>query len=120
MSRIQLEWIKNIPLASAVDGPATSPSQRSLIWGAIGVATVLAIGSCRFDDAQRPRRSPLTRSLSTVARVTHEAGFSEWPTWSPDGSLFAFTSNRDGNFDLYVRPGRGRPGGRQRHEQRRR
>ncbi len=40
--------------------------------------------------------------VATVARVTHEAGFSEWPTWSPDGSLFAFTSNRDGNFDLYV------------------
>ncbi len=34
--------------------------------------------------------------------MTHEAGFSEWPTWSPEGSLFAFTSNRGGNFDLYV------------------
>ena len=40
--------------------------------------------------------------VTTVARVTNEAGASEWPTWSPDGSLFAFSSNREGNFELYV------------------
>jgi Tol biopolymer transport system component len=27
----------------------------------------------------------------------------EWPTWSPDGSLLAFASNRSGNFEIYVR-----------------
>jgi serine/threonine protein kinase/Tol biopolymer transport system component len=38
-----------------------------------------------------------------VVRMTHEPGFSEWPTWSGDGNLFAFSSNRGGNFEIYVR-----------------
>jgi len=38
-----------------------------------------------------------------VARLTHDPGFSEWPSWSPDSSLLAFASNRSGNFEIYVR-----------------
>jgi serine/threonine protein kinase len=41
--------------------------------------------------------------VTQVARLTHDTGFSEWPTWSPDGSLLAFASNRSGNFEIYVR-----------------
>ena len=44
-----------------------------------------------------------TPVIGLAARITHQPGFSEWPTWSPDGRLFAFTSNRDGNFEIYVR-----------------
>jgi Tol biopolymer transport system component len=42
-------------------------------------------------------------NLVEVARLTHDPGISEWPTWSPDGTTLAFVSNRDGNFDIYVR-----------------
>ena len=41
--------------------------------------------------------------LASVARLTHDPGFSEAPTWSPDGSLLAFASNRSGDFQIYVR-----------------
>jgi Tol biopolymer transport system component len=41
--------------------------------------------------------------VSSVGRLTHDPGLSEWPTWSPDGSLLAFASNRSGNFEIYVR-----------------
>lgn len=43
-----------------------------------------------------------TPVVQHVTRITHESGFSEWPTWSPDGSLLAFSSNRSGNVKLYV------------------
>jgi len=98
---IQLEWIKNTPVASAASGPVRHHRSR-LIWSAaIGTATLLAVAAV----ALMTRASPGIAAdpvVSTVARVTHEAGFSEWPTWAPDGSLFAFTANRDGNFELYV------------------
>jgi TolB protein len=25
-----------------------------------------------------------------------------WPAWSPDGKQVAFTTNRDGNYEIYV------------------
>ncbi|MGE5814699.1 MAG: protein kinase domain-containing protein [Acidobacteriota bacterium] len=41
--------------------------------------------------------------IEHAARMTHESGFTEWPTWSPDGKLFAFASDRSGTFEIYVR-----------------
>jgi serine/threonine protein kinase len=42
-------------------------------------------------------------AVTQVVRLTHEAGLSEWPSWSRDGNLLAFASNRSGNFEIYVR-----------------
>jgi eukaryotic-like serine/threonine-protein kinase len=61
-----------------------------------GAATWLALRSLHFRQAD-------TTTVTRVSRLTHEPGLSEWPTWSPDGSLLAFASNRSGNFEIYVR-----------------
>ena len=42
-------------------------------------------------------------AITEVARLTHDSGFSDWATWSSDGNTFAYSSNRDGNFEIYVR-----------------
>ena len=98
---IELEWIKIAPVGPAASEPARQHRNR-LIWsGTIGAAILLAIAAVGW-MARVPSTLAADAVVATVARVTHEAGFSEWPTWSPDGSLFAFTSNRDGNFELYV------------------
>jgi Tol biopolymer transport system component len=41
--------------------------------------------------------------LVSVARLTHEPDYSQSPTWSPDGTVLAFSSNRSGNYEIYVR-----------------
>jgi serine/threonine protein kinase/Tol biopolymer transport system component len=41
--------------------------------------------------------------VAEAVRFTHEMGLFESPTWSPDGKLVAFASNRSGNFEIYVR-----------------
>ncbi len=39
---------------------------------------------------------------SGVTRLTNNADADRHPAWSPDGAKIAFTSNRDGNPDIYV------------------
>lgn len=61
-----------------------------------GAATWLALRVGRFRQAN-------ATMVAQVSRLTHDPGLSEWPTWSPDGSMLAFASNRAGNFEIYVR-----------------
>jgi hypothetical protein len=42
----------------------------------------------------------------TPTEIT-QAGPSYWHGWSPDGSVLAFTSERNGNFDIYTIPASG-------------
>jgi len=37
-----------------------------------------------------------------VQRLTNNTNEDLYPTWSPDGELIAFQSDRDGDFDIYV------------------
>ena len=37
-----------------------------------------------------------------VRRLTTHPAMDYWPAWSPDGKRIAFTSNRDGNYEIYV------------------
>lgn len=68
--------------------PAGALLSVLLIWTLVRVA--------RSTKTDVPR-------LTSVARLTHDPEFSEWPTWSPDGTMLAFASNRSGNYEIYVR-----------------
>jgi Tol biopolymer transport system component len=61
-----------------------------------GAVTWLALRAGRADRGD-------ATMITHLSRLTHDTGLSEWPTWSPDGSLLAFASNRSGNFEIYVR-----------------
>jgi len=39
---------------------------------------------------------------SNLRRLTHSEGLDDYPAWSPDGRRLAFTSNRDGNLEIYI------------------
>jgi Tol biopolymer transport system component len=39
---------------------------------------------------------------SGATRLTNNTVIDTWPTWSADGTRIAFTSNRDGNYEIYV------------------
>jgi TolB protein len=37
-----------------------------------------------------------------ITQLTSNAGNNEHPTWSPDGKLIAFASDRGGNYQIYI------------------
>jgi TolB protein len=39
---------------------------------------------------------------SVILQLTGAPGFVGNPVWSPDGSLIAFQTQRDGNFEIYL------------------
>ncbi len=41
-------------------------------------------------------------SNTNLRRVTRNTGADQWPSWSPDGQQLACSSDRDGNWDVYV------------------
>ena len=39
-----------------------------------------------------------------LTRLTFDAGLQGEPTWSPDGRFIAYSSDKSGNFDIWVQP----------------
>lgn len=39
---------------------------------------------------------------SNQTRITNNAAFDSEPTWSPDGTMIAFSTVRDGNDEVFV------------------
>ena len=92
--------------ASDATGSSQRASPRSRVSIVIAAASVGLL--CGGAGMWLVARSMAARSadapvIQHAARVTHESAFSEWPTWSPDGRFFAFSSNRGGDFEIYVR-----------------
>jgi Tol biopolymer transport system component len=48
------------------------------------------------------------RKNQKARRVTDDPGIDSYPAWSPDGDKIAFTSQRDGNANIYVMNADGR------------
>jgi Tol biopolymer transport system component/DNA-binding winged helix-turn-helix (wHTH) protein len=57
-----------------------------------------------------PGAPPVAPPQPKLWQLTFDPGLESEPTWSPDGNLIAYSSDRGGNFDLWVRPvGEGNP-----------
>jgi Tol biopolymer transport system component len=73
------------------------------------VAAMLLIGTVLSVWAWRTAGRPQTRAVSggavvqrTLTRLTFGSGLQTDVTWSPDGRLMAYASDRTGNFDIWV------------------
>jgi Tol biopolymer transport system component len=84
------------PIAAGVGRPRSALAVVALVAALLG-------GLITWWATSRARSGGDLPTLASVSPLTHDPGISEWPTWSPDGSLLAFASNRSGNFEIYVR-----------------
>jgi Tol biopolymer transport system component len=89
-----------VPSATTLGAPRGRSRWRWTVVAVTAAGLLGAVGAWMLTRASRLQDTPI---VAQVTRFTHDPGLSEWPTWSPDGSLLAFASNRNGNFDIYVR-----------------
>jgi Tol biopolymer transport system component/serine/threonine protein kinase len=103
-ARIEIDEALAEPPSEAAGSPIGPPRRRASTGSLAAVALVAAlVGALATAWILRRGSTSAVLSLASVAPLTHDPGISEWPTWSPDGALLAFASNRDGNFEIYVR-----------------
>jgi len=72
-----------------------------LIGGALIVLVGLLLGLnvAGLRDRLWPKRAPAQRTLT---RLTFDPGLQSNPNFSPDGQFIAYSSDRSGNFDIWV------------------
>ncbi len=73
-----------------------------LVLGAISllvVVVLIAIGGLAILKQRSNQELPRPRGLK---QLTFESGLPREPTWSPDGQRVAYTSDRDGNTDIWI------------------
>jgi Tol biopolymer transport system component/DNA-binding winged helix-turn-helix (wHTH) protein len=86
------------------------PQKRRLI---ISLAALAALVTAVLTVALISRRSqddPPAPQQRKLWQLTFDPGLESEPSWSPDGRMIAYSSDRSGNFDIWVRPvGEGHP-----------
>ena len=99
---LELQAVESVSSAATSGAPIVRRMKPLTVAAIVGAAVACAAVATWL--AIRTARSRADAPLIEHAgRITNENGSTEWPAWSPDGTLFAFASNRSGNFEIYVR-----------------
>jgi serine/threonine-protein kinase len=104
-ARLEIEEAGSEPADAAVAAPA-APRRVPWLWlAAAAVGGALLAGLVLWQLLRRDAAVPAATNVTKLARMTHPTSRTEWPAWSPDGSLLAYASDRSGNFEVYIRRG---------------
>jgi serine/threonine protein kinase len=76
-------------------------------WAAVGLAALALVATAvlvafnvgGLRDRLLPKAAPVQRALT---QLTFDPGLQSGPTFSPDGQFIAYSSDRSGNFDIWV------------------
>ena len=80
--------------------PAGRNRSSILIWTVSAIA-LFALVAAGFWFATQS--APAPPSVAGVRQITNSAATDVFPSFSPDGSQIAFSSNRSGRYEIYVR-----------------
>ena len=102
--------IEDAAAEPAVSVPREAEGRRAprfaLLAVAVGSAVLAALATWML-TRRAAAPAPGLPQIVGLARITPPTARAEWPSWSSDGSLLAYASDRGGNFDIYVRRGGG-------------
>ena len=98
------------PLLPSLPNDRLLKQLRTYKLGLGAVLSVLFIGVIAVFIVPQLRQKTQTPLPRKLWQLTFDPGLESEPTWSPDGRLIAYSSDRSGNFDIWVQPvGEGHP-----------
>ena len=78
-------------------------SKSPVIFVVVGALLLLVVGGIFLWKYFRQPASE-TASVRRIKQITTWSGLDIYPSLSPDGNSLAYSSNREGNFEIYVKP----------------
>jgi serine/threonine protein kinase len=94
---------KTVNIGRAAASSSRRLSRLSLAAVALVILMLVIVGIAYVPPliVQKSKIGELPRSLR---RLTFDRGLQSEPAWSPDGRFIAYSSDRNGNFDIWVKP----------------
>jgi len=92
--------ISLLPVAPAAQPLSVSASPSKWWWIAASTVAVAIGGGAWWFGQQRTGETPRVVGLQ---QITSSLRADQFPSFSPDGSQIAFSSNRSGGYEIYVR-----------------
>jgi Tol biopolymer transport system component len=77
--------------------------KRAILLLGISLLALLVVGAYIFRLIGNRSRADETPAISRVVQITSWAGLDFYPALSPDGNTVAFSSDRTGSFEIYVK-----------------
>jgi DNA-binding winged helix-turn-helix (wHTH) protein len=97
-----------VPKVETVEPLLSRPTQPkrmrfAIISAALLIATVTVISVVIY-LFPKSARTDTSVPQPNLWQLTFDPGLESEPTWSPDGRFIAYSSDRSGNFDIWVQP----------------
>jgi Tol biopolymer transport system component/DNA-binding winged helix-turn-helix (wHTH) protein len=92
----------DVPIPTATAQRKSSRQVFFLSLAALGILVALSLAAFFVWKSRQPK-SETARNLKT-AQITTWTSLDIYPAFSPDGNSIAYSSDHDGNFEIYVKP----------------
>ncbi|PYS86088.1 MAG: hypothetical protein DMF62_17015 [Acidobacteria bacterium] len=91
--------------SNRIDQKSNTRSRKSryIFIGGLALFGIIAISAAAFWNFTPRNRSAVAPSVSRTVQVTTWSGLDLFPTISRDGRMIAFSSDRSGSFEIYVK-----------------
>jgi len=97
------EMADPLPAASEPPPALAPPPVRRFSWRPVAVIAAASVAVILGGVWLAKRSSSSNRRVVAIRQITRSPAADLWPSFSPDGSQVAYSSNRSGQFEVYIR-----------------